>query len=128
MNTSSEPPVGKTSNGGEAAPSDETHDRRLSPEQLAAQWAEHCIELLRPMDWPGRMDALMQLHDQLRNDFANFEVFCQVFPIVIAQTIERLGQPPVEDLNQAHIYANSSETSHREAAGDWLKANGQPPA
>lgn len=89
---------------------------------------DRCIELLRPMDWSNRMDALMQLHDQLRNDFMDFDVFCQVFPIFIAQTIERLGNPPVGDVNQAHVYANSSDPAHRKAAGDWLVANGQAPA
>lgn len=78
------------------------------------------------MDWPGRMDALMQLHDQLRGDFVDFETFCQVFPNFIAQTIERLGASPVAELDQAHIYSNSANAAHRREAGGWLKDHGQP--
>jgi hypothetical protein len=84
-------------------PSDGSHDSRLSTAQLTVEWVDRCIALLRPMDWPGRMDALMQLHDQLRSDFVDFETFCQVFPNFIAQTIERLGASPVAELDQAHI-------------------------
>jgi len=75
------------------------------------------------MDWTGRMDALMQLHDQLRDDFTDFEVFCDVFPKFVEQTIEQLGAADVEDLSQAHIYANSADIDHRTAAGDWLAIN-----
>ncbi len=68
----------------------------------------------------------MQLHDQLRDDFVDFDTFCQVFPNFIAQTIERLGVPPVAELTQAHIYSNSANDAHRTAAGKWLRENGQP--
>ncbi|MFP6747375.1 MAG: hypothetical protein VCD66_07265 [Alphaproteobacteria bacterium] len=70
----------------------------------------------------------MQLHDQLRSDFVDFETFCHVFPNLIAQTIERLGASPVTELDQAHIYSNSANTAHRKEAGAWLKGNGQPGA
>jgi len=126
MNTPCQPAPGSAPSHGSEGPSEATHDSHLTPEELAAEWVDRCIDLLRPMDWPGRMDAMMQLHDQLRSDFTDFDVFCQVFPIFVEQTLVRLGTEPVTELDQAHIYANSADPAHREAAGTWLVANGQP--
>jgi hypothetical protein len=126
MNTPCDAPPDSAPSPVPAGASDVTHDSHLTPEQLAEEWVDRCIDLLRPMDWPGRMDAMMQLHDQLRSDFIDFDVFCQVFPIFVGQTLVRLGAEPVTELDQAHIYANSADPAHREAAGTWLVANGQP--
>lgn len=94
-----------------------------APDRLAEELVDRCIELLRPRDWAGRLDALMQMHDQVREDFEDFDLFCNVFPIFIARLIHRLGVQPIESLPQAHIYANSALQEHRDAAGAWLSKN-----
>lgn len=91
-------------------------DPSLVPELL-----ERCMPLLEHRDWPGRLIALMQMHDQLRDDVRDFSLFCTIFPLFIERVIERLGDGPIVALEQAQIYANSARKRHRDLAGQWLE-------
>lgn len=96
----------------------------IEPEKLAEEIAGRCVDLLRTRPWPDRLQALSDMHDQLRQDFKDFDVFCTVFPLFVSTLIEQLGEEEVNSLEQAHIYANSSAALHRDAAGRWLKGHG----
>lgn len=93
------------------------------PELLADEWANRCLGPLRALSWPDRLVALKEMHDQLRDDFRDFTVFCEVFPQFVRILVERLGNEPVNCLDQAHIYANSADPDHRAMAGAWLKGS-----
>lgn len=88
---------------------------------LARELVDRCADLLLDKSWPERLRALMEMHDQLRDDIEDFAVFCEVFPLFIQALIERLGISEIECLEQAHIYANSADEAHRQAAGAWMR-------
>jgi hypothetical protein len=92
----------------------------VAADTLAAELVDRCFGLLAPMDWAGRLAALMELHDQLRDEFEDFQEFCEVFPRFIEGLIDRLGGGPVTSFEQAQIMANSANKLHRDAAGAWL--------
>ena len=91
---------------------------------LAAELGERFVNVLADKSWQERLNVLMELHDQLRDDIEDFAMFCEVFPMFIGKLIERLGEPAISSLEQAHVYANSGVTWHRQAAGEWLRAHG----
>ena len=88
---------------------------------LVGELLERCLPLLSERGWSDRLRALMQLHDQLRDDVQDIAVFCHIFPRFIEQIIERLGASAISSLEQAQIYANSADATHRDMAGQWLK-------
>ncbi len=92
----------------------------VAVDALAAELVDRCFALLAPKDWAGRLAALMELHDQLRDEFENFQEFCEVFPRFIEGLVDRLGDSTVTCFEQAQIMANSANKAHRDAAGDWL--------
>jgi hypothetical protein len=87
---------------------------------LATELVDRCYGLLAPMGWPARLSALMELHDQLRDEFVDFQEFCDVFPRFIEQLVDRLGSTEVTCFEQAQVMANSANKLHRDAAGEWL--------
>ena len=89
---------------------------------LAAELAERFVNVLAEKDWAERLGVLMELHDQLRDDIEHFAMFCEVFPMFIGKLIEKLGEPAIQSLEQAHVYANSSVAWHRQAAGEWMRS------
>ena len=93
----------------------------VTPQALAAELVERCYPPLTPKPWPDRLAALMEVHDQLRDDVPDFAVFCEFFPLFIEKLIDRFGDAAVGCFEQAQIYANSARPGHREAAGEWLR-------
>ncbi len=91
---------------------------------LAAELANRFINVLAERSWAERLDVLMELHDQLRDDIEDFAMFCEVFPMFIGKVIEHFGSEIIKTQEQAHIYANSAVAGHRQAAGDWFRAHG----
>lgn len=87
---------------------------------LADELARRCLPLLATMSWPERLKALMEMHDQLREDIKDFPVFGEVFPRFVETLIVRLGDGPIECFEQAQIFANSGRAEHRAAAGAWI--------
>lgn len=93
---------------------------RVPADNLASELVDRCYGLLAPMGWPARLSALMELHDQLRDEFVDFQEFCDVFPRFIEQLVDRLDGAAVTCFEQAQIMANSANKLHRDAAGAWL--------
>lgn len=72
-------------------------------------------------NWAERLAALTEMHDQLVEDINDFNYFCEVFPRLVNGLIKTFGSPEIASLEQAQIYANSSDPAHRDAAGVWMK-------
>ncbi len=96
---------------------------------LAMELAERYHTLLLPRSWAERFVNLMQLQEQLQDDIHDHDLFCETFPLFIRLLIERFGETDITCLEQAQIYANSSDPAHRRLAGAWLRdhANQKPP-
>ena len=88
---------------------------------LASFW----LPRLKPLSWPERLKLLDHIHEQVQDEFKDLTLYCEVFPIFIAQIVDALGEGDVRSLEQAHIYANSAEEAHRQMAGRWLSQNRQ---
>jgi hypothetical protein len=80
------------------------------------------------MSWQQRLAALNDIHDHLMEEFSSIEELCEIFPGFVAAMIERLGNFDIECVEQAHIYANSSDPEHRARAGAWLARHQGPGA
>lgn len=89
-------------------------------EALAAELAARWIPAFEPKSWSERLDLLHQVHEQLKEDLRNFDMYCTVSPLLVRELIDLLSGGPVASLAQAHVYANSSDPEHRRAAGEWL--------
>ena len=89
-------------------------------EDLAEELAERWTSFLAPKDWVGRLQLLQQVHEQLRDDLGNPNLYAAVSPLFIRKVIERLSGGPITSIDQAHIYANSDAEEHRRAASEWL--------
>lgn len=92
----------------------------MSTNELTAELVERCADLLVTKNWPERLSALMQMHDQLRDDINDLAAFGEIFPKFVEGVIMRLGAPVISTFEQAQIYANSANKSHRDAAGLWI--------
>src|SRR5262245_31575312 len=92
----------------------------VSTNDLTTELVERCADLLVTKNWPERLSALMQMHDQLRDDINDLAMFGEVFPKFVEGVIVRLGAPVITSLEQAQIYANSANKAHRDAAGAWI--------
>jgi hypothetical protein len=104
------------------APAEYNGDGRafVSTNELTAELVERCADLLVTKNWPERLSALMQMHDQLRDDINDVAAFGEIFPKFVEGVIMRLGAPTISTFEQAQIYANSANKSHRDAAGIWI--------
>lgn len=91
-----------------------------SPVALAKELSEFWINWLRPKSWAERLELLIEVHEQIREDIGDFETFCEVSPVFISRIIEMIGVSPIDNVEQAHIYSNSADKAHRDAAGAWL--------
>jgi len=89
-------------------------------ETLAEELAERWTSFFIPKGWPERLHLLHQVHEQLREDLADIELYCDVSSAFIRKLIDRLSAGSVESTAQAHIYANSDSEEHRRVAGDFL--------
>lgn len=99
-----------------SAPDESDRDVKVLAEELARRWTRD----FAPRDWPGRLQLLNEVHEQLLEDLADWDLYCAVSPAFIRRLIENLADGPVRSVEQAHIYANSEAEAHRRAAGEWL--------
>ena len=88
--------------------------------ELAVELAERWLGPIRAADWAGRLSLLNDVHDHLREEIPDFDRFCDVFPQFIAELIRRIADPTVRSSDQAHIFANSADERHRQAAAAWF--------
>lgn len=87
---------------------------------LAVELAERWLGPIRAVDWAGRLSLLNEIHDHLREEIPDFGRFCDVFPEFVAELIRRIDDPTVRSSDQAHIFANSADERHRQAAAAWF--------
>ena len=99
-----------------------------SVENLVDELARRWSAAFAAHDWPGRLEFLNQLHEQLLEDLGDLELYCAVSPAFIRRLIDSLAGGSVTSAAQAHIYANSEDTEHRRAAGEWLASHGRADA
>ena len=97
-----------------------------SPQQLAEELAELWADTLAAATWPDRLQLLGDIHDQIRSDIGDLDVYCAVSPIFVAGLLERMEGGGITCVEQAHIYSNSADKRHRDAAGKWLKTYHKP--
>jgi hypothetical protein len=88
--------------------------------RLTNELLDRWTPVLQGKDWAKRLGLLGQIHEQLQEDIKDLETYCAVSPMFIAGLIERLGTGEVDSVEQAHIYSNSGNETHRHMAGLWL--------
>jgi hypothetical protein len=93
---------------------------------LADELANRWISAFRPKSWVERLDLLHQIHEQLKEDLHDFEMYCAVSPLLVRELVDLLAGGPVASLAQAHVYANSADPEHRRAASDWFTQSTRP--
>ena len=93
---------------------------RLSDE-LASRW----LLSLERKNWTERLALISEIHEQLKEDLADIELYCALSPVFVRKIIEGLAQETVADAAQAQIYANSESDAHRRLALAWLRSSGQ---
>ena len=85
-------------------------------DELAHRWTPDFTS----RDWPERLALLNEVHEQLLEDFGDFDLYCAASPAIIRRLIENVAGGPVTSAAQAHIYANSESEEHRRMAGEWF--------
>jgi len=88
---------------------------------LAIELAERWVKPLLDKDWSERLNIVADLYEYLRESTKEFSDFCEIFPDTIAEIIERLNEPEVTCVEQAHLYASSRDAAHRDAARTWFR-------
>jgi hypothetical protein len=94
---------------------------KKSDADLAIELANRWLEATKAASWPGRLALLNEIHDHLREEIPEFDRFCDVFPRFIAELVNLLSDPVIRSSDQAHVFANSADASHRQAAAAWFK-------
>lgn len=89
-------------------------------EDLAMELARRWKAAFEFRSWPQRLELLHQIHEQLREDLHDFEMYCAVSPLLVRELIDYLSSGPIESLAQAQVYANSIDLEHRRAAKEWF--------
>jgi len=95
-------------------------EKRPDADQLASELARRWRPSLVNQNWAGRVDLIRQMHEQLQDDLEDLQLYAEVSPLLIKKIIDALGAGPIESVEQAHVYANSADKKHRDAAGAWL--------
>lgn len=88
---------------------------------LAVELADRWLPAIEAAGWHDRLMLLNEVHDHLREEIPDFERFCDVFPRFIAELIDRLADPVIRSADQAHVFANSANPAHRNAAAAWFR-------
>ena len=92
-----------------------------SDSDLAVELADRWLAAIQDVGWPQRLALLNEIHDHLREEIPEFERFCEVFPRFIAELIDRLADSVIRSADQAHVFANSADPGHRQAAAAWFR-------
>lgn len=84
--------------------------------ELVDRWASR----LATVPWPERLELLADIHEQLLEDIGDLQRYAEISPQLLAGLVERWAAPIIVCDEQAHIYANSANESHRAASGAWF--------
>ena len=98
-----------------------TEKPATKPSELVTELVDLWADTLAEKPWPKRLEMLNDIHEQLLADIGDFEAYCEVSPKFVEGLIDRWRVQRITCVEQAHIYANSGNESHRLAAGEWLK-------
>jgi hypothetical protein len=107
-------------------PLDKSSNVLLVDDELASELADRWFKRLRTKNWSERLSALADLLEHLQETLGSMSRVGEIFPEVVAGIIHKLGDPKVDCLEQAHIYASSQDRLHRESAGDWFRRHASP--
>ena len=91
--------------------------------EFAIEVARVWIGQLRGKNWNERLIVIADLFEYMRESIRDLDDFAEVFPIAVAEIICGLNEPQISCVEQAHLWANSSDARHRDAAGIWLRQN-----
>src|SRR5215471_13674016 len=105
-------------------PPSEPANRDKEVENLAEELARRWGGAFLGKEWPERLELLNEIHEQLLEDLGDLDLYSAVSPVFIRKIVTMLGTEPVTSAAQAHIYANSDDERHRQAAGEWLAGHG----
>ena len=94
--------------------------QHIDAARLAAELAARWLPQLAKNDWSERLRLLDRIHEQLQDDLNDLQLYSEVSPFFVRDVIRLLGGGPITCEAQAHVYANSADGAHRNAAGDWL--------
>ena len=92
---------------------------RQLPKELSQIWARQLV----PADWDTRVFLINDFHDNLKEMIPDFEEFCEVFPAIVMETLNLIGENEITCDAQAHIFANSADQKHRLMARDWFRSD-----
>ena len=98
----------------------------MDTDRLAEELVDRWSAALARRDWPERLQLLSDIHEKLREDVDSIETYADLSPRFIASLVDRLGDIEVTCAEQAHVYANSGRSDHREAAGRYFRAAEMP--
>lgn len=90
-------------------------------EELSDELADRWASLFVRKDWTERFELLQEIHDQLKEDLDDMDLYAAISPILVQKLIDRLPPSPITSVAQAQIYANSASEDHRRVAGQWLR-------
>ena len=94
---------------------------RKSNHELAVELADRWVKQLLGKSWKERLNLVADLYEYLRESTREFSDFCEIFPDTVAEIIDRLKESEVTCVEQAHLYANSRDATHRDAARTWFR-------
>lgn len=89
------------------------------PKELARIWGRQ----LKPLDWQGRLLLINDFHENLQEMIPDMNEFCEVFPATVMETLNLISETDITCDMQAHVFANSSDQKHRQAAGAWFRSH-----
>lgn len=97
----------------------------MQAEQLPTELAQIWARQLKPLSWEERITLMNEFHENLKEMIPDFEEFCEVFPAIVMETLNRIDEADISCDAQAHIYANSADEEHRQRAGAWFRTHSQ---
>ncbi|WP_018861158.1 PilZ domain-containing protein [Thioalkalivibrio sp. ALJ3] len=101
-------------------------DDDLSQKSLAQNLADFWHPAMLKRSWGERLDLMNDIYQQLHRFSANDEEYESWAGQVVAAVIERLGEPPITDPDQADLYVCSLEPRHWAAAFAWRYGRKSP--
>ena len=91
-------------------------------DRLSDELADRWLPSLKEKNWRDRLALVAEIHEQLKEDLADIELYTSLSPVLVRKIINGLPQDPITDDAQAQIYANSDFETHRQLALEWLRS------
>ena len=98
----------------------------MDADRLAEELVNRWSTALARRNWSERLQLLSDFHEKLKEDVDSIEAYADLSTRFIASLVDRLGDQEVTCAEQAHVYANSGRSAHREAAGRYFRTAEMP--